>query len=544
MTWLTIELSRAQKIFLMTCLVLWVALAFYVPQSASIDVYFFRDAACNWVQGHGFRTASLEKSVSFVPVLDSNYTPLAAWVFIPFAKVFGCGFLAATLDSVALGAVGGLMALAAGLRVTAGRWQRWALVILTGAAVPYGFFLSEADRPEQVTFVLLVLLLWVLGRTRQTVFNYAGQGVLAGLAFLSQPFGGVLAVLFIAGTAFARAFFADRQEARAGASSETGLQAARRFLIHGTVAALFFAAPIGITVAAFQHQDPHALARFLRHARLAGTHRVADYSMSADNNAKEALEPLPSLKTKLKMGVRAQMAKGPSADIVFLGWGVTILLCILLALRSGGLRRNWPVWAVLSVGFLVPRLSFPIQENYHLLGGAVVPIALALGWCGYRVTTGRQRTLLWAMFALQLLILVPNMLLQVISRIDARASAMEAIQQARFTAGYMRDHGLGDSVLMVPFADYFLYKPFHGNIYNPNYFAHVEGLSAIGGVAACKTGSHDFSRAPEPVGFPGNWTLISRDDTPLRVTLFGHAIMHRNWTLGCDVYVRSGATGR
>lgn len=530
------RLAPAQKVFLLICFLAWTAFALSAPESVSVDVYFFRDAALNWVQGHGFRTASLEKSVSFNPVLYSSYPPLSLWSFIPFAAVFGSTWRAAGMHTIVLTTLGSLFVLAAGLRATQTSWQRWLLVILIGLTLPLGFLLAESDRPEELTFLLLAALFWLLARRSQTVAGFAVQGILAGFAFLSEPFGGVLAVLAIAGAALAHVL-PPQSDNPPSVASLHGTLSLRRALAQAAVAAVFFALPLALTVVVFQHRDPTALARFERHAQLAGTDRSLHYGMSADTNEAEAHEPKASFGQKLRYSIGFQAAKGPIFELQFVGMVLTAVLGILLALASRG-RDAWPVWAMLALGLLLPVLAFPVQENYHTLGEAAVPLALGLGWAGYRIMQAKQRTLLFTIFAVQLLCLLPNALIQFALRFDTRQSAVAATDQARFVGRYMRSHGLGDSILMIPTADYYFYKPEHSNLYNPNYYSRREGMAQVGGIAMCKTGSLDFSDTPIPPNFPGDWKLIAKSGPPIAVTLLHHQVMHRNWSLGCDVYVR------
>jgi hypothetical protein len=539
-------LSPAQRIFLLACFLGWTAFAIYAPENVSVDVYFFRDAACNWVQGGGFRTASLEKSVSFNPVLYSSYPPLSLWSFIPFAAIFGCTWRAASMHTIVLTTLGNLFVLAAGLRVATTPLLRWLLVALVGLTLPLGFLLGESDRPEELTFLLLATLLWLLGRRKQTVAGFAVQGLLAGLAFLSEPFGGVISVLAIAGAALGRALYLQRDREDARNANQLPIPdwnppvatRLRRFFTRSLIAAVFFVLPLALTVAIFQHQDPTALARFERHARLAGTDRALHYGMSADTNEEEAREPKASLPQKIHNALRFQIAKGPIYELQLVGLGLTALLGLLLALSSP-LREAWPVWAMLAIGLLLPWLTFPMQDNYHTLGEAAVPLALALGWAGYRLTRTRERTLLFAIFAVQLLCLLPNALVQFIFRVDARSSALAAAQQARFVGQYMQSHGLGNTVLLVPPPDYYLYKPAHPNLYNPNYYSKREGMAQVGGVLTCKTSTLDFSEIPVPPTFSGDWNLIAKGGPPVAVTLLHHQVMHRNWSYGCDAFVRA-----
>ena len=56
----------------------------------------------------------------------------------------------------------------------------------------------------------------------------------------------------------------------------------------------------------------------------------------------------------------------------------------------------------------------------------------------------------------------------------------------------------------------------------------------------CYAGSRAFSRAQLPWddALGARWTLIDGGEDAVRVALFGHPVMRRNWTWMCDVYAR------
>ena len=528
----TRSFSPGELALLLICLVFWGAFVLLVPQASSIDVYLFRDAAMSWVQGHGFATASYEKSTSFAPVLYSSYTPLAQWLLIPFLALLGTGWRSGSLETFLLGASATALVLRIALPLARGAMQRWLLVGLAGVGLPAGFIAAQVDRAEATSFLLLLALLFLLSRTRQGVASFVLQGLVAGCCFLSEPFAGVLAVLLITGSALARTLAlpaGERQRFPFALSL-------RSFLLQGLVSGVCFALPIAATVGAFEHSDPTALARFQAQAKFAGTQRPVHYSMSADSDAPGAKPAHDSFTTKLKAGLGSD---GHSLDAA-LHLMSYLVLCgggLLLAFRSTEGRGSFVALAVLLLTILLPLLAFPLQPNYRVLVAGLVPSALALGWAGLAMKTPGQR-LLWGLMTLQFALVLPPTALHTISRIDTRASFLLAVQQARETGSYLDRHGLAGSVLLVPPSDYTVYKPFHTNVYNPNYYAHVEGTAAIGGFLECRNGSRDFTNDPLPPHLPGSWKLLSPAGGPAVVSLFGHRLMSRNWGLGCDVYVR------
>ena len=517
--------SRAQRIFLACCFAVWLGYACLVPQSNSNDVYLFRDAALNWLDGLGFRTASYERSTSFAPLLYASYTPLTQWVFVLFAWVFGVGWRAASLCTFTLAAISSVAACALGTRMAGTHKQRWALVALAGAALPAGFLAAENDRPESCSFVLLLMLLWVPARARQRPELWIWQGLLTGLAFLAEPFAGVLGALLVAG-----AWLGVLLQERAQSGSCAGW--ARRALVNGVLAAGFAVLPIAVTGAAFLHLDPQALTRFEEQAKYAGAARSIHYSLSADRN--EALQKHDTYLRRLGWGLGAELL-APLSALHLLSFLVMATLGLLVAAAGRGAPQ---VWALLGITVLLPLVLFPLQPNYQVLTSALLPAALALGWAAWQPRTERQGRLVFAMFAAQLSLTVPAIVLRVIIGIETRASYLQAQEQGRLTGSYLQAHGLGNAVLMVPSSDYYIYKPFHRNIYGPAYYAHVEGTFAIGGLVECKNSSKDLRGTPLPPEMTGNWMLLSHQDQPALVTLLGHRLMRRNWSLGCDVYVR------
>ena len=83
--------SRGELLFLSAAALIWLAILCWLPPNmGGTDDYMFRDPACNFAAGLGFRSASVDHAHSFQPMLYSHYTPLSLWLFIPVAKFFGC----------------------------------------------------------------------------------------------------------------------------------------------------------------------------------------------------------------------------------------------------------------------------------------------------------------------------------------------------------------------------------------------------------------------------------------------------------------------
>ncbi len=516
------DLTPAQGGFLLFCFAAWLLFAIEVPQACSLDVYLFRDAAVNLLEGRGFATASFEKSTSFHPLLYTSYTPLTQWVFAVFAKGSGPLWRAASLDTFVLAAAASLLVLRWALPLAETPARRRLLVLLAGAALPAGFLAPEGDRPEALSFVLLLLLLASLSGARQKTLQWAVQGLLAGLAFLSEPFAGVLAVLLIAASACAAAV----QERAPG-----------RLAAQGALGAALFAMPVVAVALGFQHADPGALARFQGQAKYAGAQRPIHYIMSADQTAEQTLALHDSLPRKMLWGMGADL-HAPFSALHLLSFLLLAGGALILAFAAGrGRPAAWAGIAALFLVFALPVFAFPLQSNYRVLATGIGPAALAIGWAGLRLRAPGQRLFLWGLFALQFALTLPNLALAMLSRLEVRRSYLGAVEQARETGAYLETHGLGEAVLVVPASDYYIYKPFHANVYNPNYYARVEGTAALGGLVECKNASRDLGRQALAPSLPGAWMLLSHADDPVAVSLAGRRLMRRNWSLGCDVYV-------
>jgi hypothetical protein len=95
--------------------------------------------------------------------------------------------------------------------------------------------------------------------------------------------------------------------------------------------------------------------------------------------------------------------------------------------------------------------------------------------------------------------------------------------------------------LLVDSGHYFVYKPYFPNLYNRNYLEAGDPTEQYQGLIHCYSGSRAFSRAQLPWDTTlkaDEWRLIDGGEQVVRVALFGHPIMRRNWTWMCDVYAR------
>ncbi|HLJ78211.1 MAG TPA: hypothetical protein VKT75_12395, partial [Acidobacteriaceae bacterium] len=250
--------------FLLICAAAWLAVMFWLPLDAGgTDVYMFRDPACNFVAGLGFRSASVDHAHSFQPMLYSHYTPLYLWLFIPAAKLLGFTRLADAVFQGFWTILIDIVVIVAGLRFLERTWSRWLFLSLVAVLLPFSI-LRPNDRPEQLSFCLLTALL-ILLRQKPSLRFATLAGLLGAAAFLSEPFAGVVAVILIAGWLFAALAQRSRSPKHllglAGASS------------------LAFVLPIAVVAVSFYEIDHQSLQRFMYQAVNTGFSRDLTYTL-------------------------------------------------------------------------------------------------------------------------------------------------------------------------------------------------------------------------------------------------------------------------
>jgi hypothetical protein len=98
---------------------------------------------------------------------------------------------------------------------------------------------------------------------------------------------------------------------------------------------------------------------------------------------------------------------------------------------------------------------------------------------------------------------------------------------------YFDQRGEPNPALLVDSGHYFAYKPYFANLYNPNYLEAGDATDQFHGLILCYSRSRAFSREQLPWDAAlnrDNWNLIDGGEEAVRVALFGHPIMRRNWT--------------
>ena len=226
--------------------------AFTSPQPGGPDVFVFRDAGCNFAQGHGLTAASVPHANTVSPMVFASYTPGAPLLFGFAASLFGCSGAINTFYNLTLAATAVFLLFACFAFAVTSRWQRICAALLLGALLPTGMVAFDPDRPEVPAFCMLVVILLLWRRTS----SIAAQSLLfagSGFVFLIHPFAGIAGWMLLA---FLLLF------------DERGVTRRLQVLMAGSA---LYALVIAVWVLSMWSQDHTAPHRFLQHAMGQGT---------------------------------------------------------------------------------------------------------------------------------------------------------------------------------------------------------------------------------------------------------------------------------
>jgi hypothetical protein len=512
-------------IILGTFTLLWVSFfAVMSPQPAGPDVFVFRDAGCNWADGRGLVAASVPHANTLRPMLFASYTPGALVLFGLVASLFGCSGAVDTFYNLALAAAAVfLLYRCFSLAVTSG-WQRASAALLLGAALRTGMVAFDPDRPEMPAFCLLVVIL-LLWRQMSSVAIRSVLFACNGIVFLIHPFAGIAGWLLLT---FLLLFGEPTMEAQ----SRTGRL---QVLVAGTALS---ALTVAVWALNMWSQDHTSLHRFLVHAAGRGTGAgVVLHGAKAGDSASGS-----GAQNGYAVAFRQLFNPAfPASAALAISLLVSGLVVAAYALR--GLQRKRLLLQcalLLSVLLIFPLAVFPAQTNYLGLSRALLLATVFIG--GFPLANRLRESMApLVLILISFLFTAPWIGLEILQNIEARASYYHEQVQARRVRAYFDQRGERDPALLVDSGHYFVYKPYFANLYNPNYLEAGDATDQFQGLVLCYSGSRAFSRAQLPWDAAlgaDQWTLIDGGEDAVRVAVFGHPIMRRNWTWLCDVYAR------
>ncbi|MGA7525578.1 MAG: hypothetical protein WBW84_24235 [Acidobacteriaceae bacterium] len=500
------------------------------PPAGSTDVYCFRDPAINLLLHRGFTTASYVLSRSFRPVLYSTNTPLSGLTYLPFAWIFGAGSTSAQLYYLTLAAIADAACVLLILRIAPRGRIRTVLIFLLALTLPFGLLGSELDRPENLSFLLLLLLLLVLGRQKLSAIAVAGT--IAGIAFLSEPFAGVVGGLLTAGAVFCGALEA----------AQATTARAHLFLTRSIWLLLWFLIPIAATAGIFFRQDPGSLNRFLHHADFVvsrGTKGGDPVTSLTGDGTDEHLEVGLS---RYGNAVRFYRMMGPVTMLRVGVFALILLAWIGLCFRAKGKGRSrLALFGLGAILLVLPVVAFPVQENYLILDACLIPFTLLLNWCGCTEALRDWRCAAVLALAADLLVLLPGGAIRLMQGIEGRRSYEQAQAQVRLLHAYLLSHYHYGNVVLVPASEYYLYKPLIPDIFNPDYLSPDHDPQQVEAVVNCNRGTKYFAPLEQPlpqIAEGSGMVLIAAGVDQVPITLFHRRVMSRNWTWSCDIYVR------
>ena len=505
--------------------VFWVGFfALVSPQPAGPDVFVFRDAGCNWAQGRGLMAASVPHAITMSPMLFASYTPGAPLLFGLAASLFGCSGGVDTFYNLALAAAAVfLLYRCFSLAVTSG-WQRASAALLFGAALPTGMVAFDSDRPEMPAFCLLVVIL-LLWRQSSSVASRSLLFACNGIVFLIHPFAGIAGWLLLAFLLL----FAER-------TVEAQSRGARlQVVVAGTA---LYALIVAVWALSMWSRDHTSLHRFLEHAAGRGTGAgvVLHGAKAGDSASGAGAHNGYAVAFRQLFNPAFPASAAIAMSLIFSGFVVAAY-----ALRGPERKRLLIQCAFLLFVLLIfPLAVFPAQTNYLGLSRALL---LAMVFIGGFPLASRLRESMAPLFLILIsfLFTAPWVGVEILQNIEARASYYQEQVQAMRVRAYFDRRGERDPALLVDSGHDFVYKPYFANLYNPNYLEAGDATDRFQGLVLCYSGSRAFSRAQlpwDPLLEANKWTLIDGGEDAVRVTVFGHPIMRRNWSWMCDAYAR------
>jgi hypothetical protein len=515
--------SAAPWLILGTFAVFWFSFfAWTSPLPGGPDVFVFRDAGCNWAGGNGLVAASVPHANTAHPLPFASYTPGALLLFGAIASVFGCSAVVDTFYNLAWATIAVLLLYRCFSLTVTDATQRVCAAVLLGAVLPTGMVAFDPDRPEMPAFCVLVAILLLWRRTSSAMSRSLLLGC-TGLVFLIHPFAGIagwllLAFLLVFGEEWSRPGKGQLQVMIAGSA--------------------VYALILAFWVLSMWWQDHTALHRFLQHAAGQGTGAgvVLHGAKAGPSDAG------PGVQNGYAVAFRQLFNPAfPASAALATGLLVSGILVAVYAFRGLGRRYLLLQCAMLLLVLLIfPFAVFPAQTNYLGISRALLLAVLFIG--GFPLATALRGTIApLCLILVAFVVTAPWAGLEMLQNAEARASYHNEQNQAARVHLYFEQRGLHNPALLVDSGHYFLYKPYFSKLYNPNYLEPGNSIDAYQGLVLCYSGSRAFSRAQLPpiIGPTADrWNLIDGGEDIVRVTLFGHSIMRRNWTWMCDAYAR------
>jgi hypothetical protein len=481
------------------------------PAPPGPDVFVFRDAGCNWARGGGFVAASVPHGNAVHAKLFASYTPGAPLLFGVVASWFGCSGRVDTIYNLFCATVAVLLIYRCfGLAVCNQRQRLWAALLL-GVLLPTGMAAFDNDRPEMPAFCLLVAIL--LGwRKTHSVSRRALLLGCVGLVFLIHPFAGIVGWFLVA-------FLLIFEEPRM-------LTGRLPVVLAGTALYLLI---VFAWLLSIWWQDASAIRRFLEHAAGQGTGAgVILHGAKTRNGYTAAFHQLfnPAFPASAAL----------AASLLVCG----LVVAVYAFRKPGRARLRLQCTLLLTVLLIFPFVVFPAQTNYLGLARALLVVVLLIGEFPL-ADVFRESGLSFAVILVSFVFLAPWVGLEVLQNIEARGSYLDERQQVRRVHDLFAARGLSNPTLLVDSGHYFLYKPFFPDLFNRNYAEPGDASGLAQGMLVCYSGTRAFARAELPEDdrlATHGWKLIDGGEDAVHVTLFGHAVMRRNWTWMCDVYAR------
>jgi len=502
--------------------------ALIAPPFGGTDIFIFKDAGANLALGHGFQSIP-------APYFDgdpglrpfASYTPLYPLLYGLWGKLFGIGAYASGYFDLALGIVASWLTLCLLLPAVECKRDRVLSATLLGIAAPAGAVFMTSDRPELLGYAMsaALFLLWphAAGSAWRTVAIIGASAIV----FLAHPFAGLMMLAILS-----MLLMTDQLDL-----PSAGIERVR-VLVCGWMLFAFVCATSALSLLA---QDRTALRRFLEHA--AG--RGSGAGILRDLHGPRSFASFYLIEWRQAF---------LSSSIASLAMATSLLICLAIAAfsivralhnpeRAGSTTqdgaaqtREHVAAAFILAVFLVPLLLFPRQNNYYVIGRALVPLFVLTSGTSIADRLRRARLPL-VLICTGILFAAPQIVVQVATRAENRASYEAAQQQMRATmAGIDPSQYIAISPVLYP-----LVKPTHPDIVDVDYLDRPDETGFVEGLILARAGTRfaDATRVPiSPALTSVPWQPLNQPAPPVFIRVFGRRAMRAQWGWGFDAYRR------
>jgi len=511
-------IANPRRLVLVVLAVAWIVLdAFVVPPAFGyIDVYYFKDAALNFAEGHGLVTRFMYGNPSFDYRDFAIYPPLYPYLFGIWSRLAGISIFTNQLFNTLAAAFTGVMVFTA-LAVLIRSARPAAanphsanpyLGLLCIIALATGFFGPPPDRPDGVGVALGVGGILLSASAGVGWRNLLG-GALCCLTLFTSPFAGIWTCLATL-TGIVCVSFWD--------AAERG-QAVRRLLLIG-LGGLCMAAVI---VGALRAWLPGWFDAFLGVATGAKTNNETGggyFIALLHGHVATWAHAFPLALSSFYVG----LAKLAAVQIALVCWIVSDRI------RAGAASRAWRLTPLVLLGPL-PLLTSPYQGNYPPMAAAL----LLAGWCAFAAYMPQESRRLAVRTALMAFAAVMLLALPFVARdLAIRRATGPSIERAKaFITAHHEELFAPDTLVAVSPLTYMLWRQagLHPLITVYSGLDDARNRERVRYVSLAYPGSSDALHAQQPPWLDAReYQTVAQPTLPQLATVLGYPVSRASQT--------------